>query len=38
MTTDEATVGEWLSWSVVGTEGAVFKRLQQPYLPGKRAG
>ncbi|WP_346094325.1 ATP-dependent DNA ligase [Streptomyces olivaceiscleroticus] len=38
MTTDEATAREWLSWSAVGIEGAVFKRLQQSYLPGKRAG
>ncbi|WP_342668494.1 ATP-dependent DNA ligase [Streptomyces ochraceiscleroticus] len=38
MTTDEATAREWLSWSAVGIEGAVSKRQQQPYLPGKRAG
>ncbi|WP_199896917.1 ATP-dependent DNA ligase [Streptomyces niger] len=38
MTTDEERAREWLSWSVVGIEGAVFKRLRQPYLPGKHAG
>ncbi|MEV0604671.1 ATP-dependent DNA ligase [Streptomyces sp. NPDC050315] len=38
MTTDVDIAREWLSWSAVGIEGAVFKRLQQPYLPGKRAG
>ncbi|GAA0451755.1 hypothetical protein [Streptomyces olivaceiscleroticus] len=38
MITDEATAGEWLWWSVVGIEGCVFKREQQPYIPGKRAG
>ncbi|WP_223733396.1 ATP-dependent DNA ligase [Streptomyces purpurogeneiscleroticus] len=38
MTTDEATARQWLSWSAVGIEGVVFKRQQQPYLPGKRAG
>ncbi|MFI9029908.1 ATP-dependent DNA ligase [Streptomyces sp. NPDC053560] len=38
MTTDEATAREWLSWSAAGIEGCVFKRQQQPYIPGKRAG
>ncbi|MGA5599621.1 ATP-dependent DNA ligase [Streptomyces griseoincarnatus] len=37
-TTDQATVDEWLtSWTAVGVEGVVFKRLQGPYVPGVRA-
>ncbi|MBT3167538.1 ATP-dependent DNA ligase [Streptomyces sp. Vc74B-19] len=37
-TTDQATVDEWLtSWTAVGVEGVVFKRLQGPYAPGARA-
>ncbi|MCX4618003.1 ATP-dependent DNA ligase [Streptomyces albogriseolus] len=37
-TTDQATVDEWLtSWTAVGVEGVVFKRLQESYAPGVRA-
>ncbi|ALV48115.1 hypothetical protein ASR50_34580 [Streptomyces sp. 4F] len=37
-TTEQATVDEWLtSWTAVGVEGVVFKRLQEPYAPGVRA-
>lgn len=35
-TTDQSKVDEWLTWSPVGIEGVVFKRLDQPYLPGAR--
>ena len=35
-TTDQSKVDEWLTWSAVGIEGVVFKRLDQPYVPGTR--
>ncbi|MGI5414003.1 ATP-dependent DNA ligase [Streptomyces chartreusis] len=36
-TTDAATVREWLSsWTAVGLEGVVFKRLDGPYEPSVR--
>jgi ATP-dependent DNA ligase len=35
-TTDQSVVEEWLTWSAAGIEGVVFKRLDQPYLPGVR--
>lgn len=35
-TTDQSVVDEWLTWSAAGIEGVVFKRLDQPYLPGFR--
>ena len=35
-TTDQSVVDEWLTWSPAGIEGVVFKRLDQPYLPGAR--
>jgi len=35
-TTDQSLVDEWLTWSAAGIEGVVFKRLDQPYLPGAR--
>ncbi|MFH9970184.1 hypothetical protein ACH4PR_55000 [Streptomyces mirabilis] len=30
-TTDQAVVNEWLTWTTVGVEGVVFKRLNEPY-------
>ncbi|SEG85905.1 ATP-dependent DNA ligase [Actinacidiphila yanglinensis] len=35
-TTDPAVAEGWLSWSSVGMEGLVFKRLNQKYAPGRR--
>ncbi|MFK0172595.1 ATP-dependent DNA ligase [Streptomyces sp. NPDC090306] len=35
-TTNPATVQEWLTWSSVGMEGLVFKRLDGVYRPGVR--
>ncbi|MCX4673615.1 ATP-dependent DNA ligase [Streptomyces sp. NBC_01381] len=35
-TTDPRQAAEWLTWSAVGMEGLVFKRLAEPYLPGRR--
>ncbi|WFB83741.1 MULTISPECIES: ATP-dependent DNA ligase [Streptomyces] len=35
-TTDPATAREWLTWTAVGIEGLCFKRLQEPYRPGRR--
>ncbi|MDX3526928.1 hypothetical protein P1P75_10850 [Streptomyces sp. ID05-39B] len=36
-TTDPATVREWLtSWTAVGLEGVVHKRLEDPYVPSVR--
>ncbi|MFJ1975586.1 ATP-dependent DNA ligase [Streptomyces sp. NPDC087903] len=35
-TTDPDTVREWLSWTAVGLEGVVLKRLQDPYGPAMR--
>ncbi|MFJ2094665.1 ATP-dependent DNA ligase [Streptomyces sp. NPDC087901] len=34
-TTDPALAEDWLSWSAVGMEGLVFKRLDQKYTPGR---
>ncbi|WP_257016316.1 ATP-dependent DNA ligase [Streptomyces sp. Ag82_O1-15] len=36
-TTDQAVVNEWLTWTTVGVEGVVFKRLNEPYRPGTGA-
>ncbi|MFD8599164.1 ATP-dependent DNA ligase [Kitasatospora sp. NPDC059646] len=36
-TTDPALAREWLSWTAAGLEGLCFKRLDEPYLPGRRA-
>ncbi|WP_329438127.1 hypothetical protein [Streptomyces canus] len=35
-TTDPATVREWLTWTSVGIEGVLFKRLGDPYRPSGR--
>ncbi|MFF1809375.1 ATP-dependent DNA ligase [Streptomyces sp. NPDC058251] len=35
-TTDPDAVREWLSWTAVGLEGVVFKRLEDPYRPAIR--
>lgn len=35
-TTDPAVAQDWLSWTAVGMEGLVFKRLNQRYTPGRR--
>lgn len=35
-TTDPGVAEGWLSWSAVGMEGLVFKRLDQRYAPGRR--
>ncbi|OAH15944.1 DNA ligase C1 [Streptomyces jeddahensis] len=35
-TTDPDTAREWLSWTAVGLEGLVFKRLDDPYRPAVR--
>ncbi|WP_254401031.1 ATP-dependent DNA ligase [Streptomyces sp. AC555_RSS877] len=35
-TTDGDTIGEWLTWSAVGLEGIVFKRLDSRYEPSAR--
>ncbi|MGW2841800.1 ATP-dependent DNA ligase [Streptomyces sp. NPDC001493] len=35
-TTDAAVAGQWLTWSSVGMEGLVFKRLDGLYRPGVR--
>ncbi|KOU50078.1 ATP-dependent DNA ligase [Streptomyces sp. WM6378] len=35
-TTDPRQTAEWLSWTAVGMEGLVFKRLDQTYRPGWR--
>ncbi|GGZ42773.1 ATP-dependent DNA ligase [Streptomyces poonensis] len=35
-TTDPATVREWLTWTAVGMEGIVFKRLEGRYEPAVR--
>lgn len=34
-TTDPVVAQDWLSWSAVGMEGLVFKRLDQPYTAGR---
>ncbi|MGW2654397.1 ATP-dependent DNA ligase [Streptomyces sp. NPDC001478] len=36
-TTDPAVAAEWLGWTVAGLEGLIFKRLDERYLPGRRA-
>ncbi|MEV6742601.1 hypothetical protein AB0N14_39390 [Streptomyces sp. NPDC051104] len=35
-TTDPDTVTEWLTWTAVGLEGLLFKRLDSPYQPSMR--
>lgn len=35
-TTSAATARQWLTWSSVGMEGLVFKRLDEPYRPAVR--
>jgi ATP-dependent DNA ligase len=35
-TSDPAVARQWLNWTAAGVEGLVFKRLDQPYLPGRR--
>ncbi|MEU3787466.1 ATP-dependent DNA ligase [Streptomyces sp900129855] len=35
-TTDPDTVREWLTWTSVGIEGVLFKRLGDPYRPSGR--
>ncbi|MEU3795943.1 ATP-dependent DNA ligase [Streptomyces fructofermentans] len=35
-TTDQTVVTEWLTWTTVGMEGIVFKRLDDTYRPGAR--
>ncbi|MFF2385684.1 ATP-dependent DNA ligase [Streptomyces sp. NPDC058108] len=35
-TTNPDTVREWLTWTSVGVEGLVFKRLDEPYRPAAR--
>ncbi|MFD7409232.1 ATP-dependent DNA ligase [Streptomyces sp. NPDC059866] len=35
-TTDPDTIREWLTWTAVGMEGLLFKRLDSPYLPSLR--
>ncbi|MFH9968535.1 ATP-dependent DNA ligase [Streptomyces mirabilis] len=35
-TTNPDTVREWLTWTAVGLEGVVFKRLEDPYRPAMR--
>ncbi|MFD3622717.1 hypothetical protein ACFWWT_47935 [Streptomyces sp. NPDC058676] len=35
-TTDTDTVREWLTWTAVGMEGIVFKRLDDAYHPAAR--
>ncbi|MFI1443215.1 ATP-dependent DNA ligase [Streptomyces fructofermentans] len=35
-TTDQTDVTEWLTWTAVGMEGIVFKRLDDTYRPGTR--
>ncbi|WP_217236262.1 ATP-dependent DNA ligase [Streptomyces sp. AC555_RSS877] len=35
-TTDPATVEQWLTWTAVGMEGVVFKRLDDVYRPSVR--
>lgn len=35
-TTDPAEAAGWLTWTTVGLEGLVFKRLDQGYISGKR--
>jgi ATP-dependent DNA ligase len=35
-TTDPDTAREWLTWTSVGVEGLVIKRLTEPYRPGAR--
>ncbi|QKW48271.1 hypothetical protein [Streptomyces buecherae] len=36
-TTSAATARQWLTWSSVGMEGLVFKRLDEPYHPAVRS-
>ncbi|MFG3229720.1 hypothetical protein ACGF07_33740 [Kitasatospora sp. NPDC048194] len=36
-TTDPDEAREWLNWTAAGLEGLCFKRLGEPYLPGRRA-
>ncbi|MFJ1975510.1 hypothetical protein ACIO93_43745 [Streptomyces sp. NPDC087903] len=36
--TDADVVREWLTWSSVGMEGVVFKRLADSYRPSARVG
>ncbi|WP_425268761.1 ATP-dependent DNA ligase [Kitasatospora cheerisanensis] len=36
-TTDPAVAREWLGWTAAGLEGLCFKRLDERYLPGRRA-
>ncbi|MEV6533695.1 ATP-dependent DNA ligase [Streptomyces sp. NPDC051639] len=35
-TTDQAVVDEWLTWTTVGVEGVVFKKLNEPYRSAVR--
>ncbi|MEU0037589.1 ATP-dependent DNA ligase [Streptomyces sp. NPDC006333] len=36
-TTDPDTIREWLTWTTVGVEGVVLKRLDEPYRPAARS-